>query len=88
MYVSFRCNECERLFDSLMLLEHHKEEYEHWSSSEEDEDIEEEEEEDEFAEVRLDNALQMLQRNRQLKQMESNFEQETVFGPEDKTLLL
>lgn len=32
----FRCSGCDTLFPSLMLLEHHKEEYEHWSESEED----------------------------------------------------
>lgn len=30
-----RCGGCDTLFPSLMLLEHHKEEYEHWSDSEE-----------------------------------------------------
>lgn len=30
-----RCGGCDTLFTSLMLLEHHKEEYEHWSDSEE-----------------------------------------------------
>ncbi|CAO1422907.1 unnamed protein product [Diamesa tonsa] len=32
----FGCSGCDTLFPSLMLLEHHKEEYEHWSESEED----------------------------------------------------
>lgn len=31
-----RCNGCDSLFSSLMLLEHHKEEFEHWSDFEED----------------------------------------------------
>ncbi|XP_070505609.1 5'-AMP-activated serine/threonine-protein kinase catalytic subunit alpha-like [Chironomus tepperi] len=31
----FGCGGCDTLFPSLMLLEHHKEEYEHWSDSEE-----------------------------------------------------
>lgn len=31
----FSCGGCDTLFPSLMLLEHHKEEYEHWSDSEE-----------------------------------------------------
>lgn len=31
----YRCGGCDTLFPSLMLLEHHKEEYEHWSDSDE-----------------------------------------------------
>lgn len=30
----FRCSGCDSLFPSLMLLEHHKEEFEHWSDTE------------------------------------------------------
>ncbi|KFB41905.1 AGAP000914-PA-like protein [Anopheles sinensis] len=30
------CSGCDSLFPSLMLLEHHKEEFEHWSDYEED----------------------------------------------------
>lgn len=29
------CSACDTLFPSLMLLEHHKEEYEHWDETEE-----------------------------------------------------
>ena len=36
-----RCNTCERLFNCVMDLEHHKEEYSHWSDNE-DSDSEEE----------------------------------------------
>lgn len=32
----FGCGGCDSLFPSLMLLEHHKEEFEHWSDVEED----------------------------------------------------
>uniref|UniRef100_A0A182MZP7 C2H2-type domain-containing protein n=1 Tax=Anopheles dirus TaxID=7168 RepID=A0A182MZP7_9DIPT len=31
-----RCSGCDSLFSSLMLLEHHKEEFEHWSDYEDD----------------------------------------------------
>lgn len=31
----FRCSACDTIFPSVMLMEHHKEEYEHWSDSEE-----------------------------------------------------
>lgn len=30
----YSCNSCDSLFTSLMLLEHHKEEFEHWSDDE------------------------------------------------------
>uniref|UniRef100_A0A182VT20 C2H2-type domain-containing protein n=1 Tax=Anopheles minimus TaxID=112268 RepID=A0A182VT20_9DIPT len=30
------CSGCDSLFSSLMLLEHHKEEFEHWSDYEDD----------------------------------------------------
>lgn len=29
-----RCSACDSLFQSLMALEHHKEEFEHWSGDE------------------------------------------------------
>uniref|UniRef100_A0A182QBE9 C2H2-type domain-containing protein n=1 Tax=Anopheles farauti TaxID=69004 RepID=A0A182QBE9_9DIPT len=32
----FGCSGCDSLFSSLMLLEHHKEEFEHWSDYEDD----------------------------------------------------
>lgn len=32
-----RCSGCDTLFPSLMLLEHHKEEFEHWSDDDDDE---------------------------------------------------
>ncbi|XP_052563418.1 uncharacterized protein LOC120428512 [Culex pipiens pallens] len=32
----FGCSGCDSLFPSLMLLEHHKEEFEHWSDFEDD----------------------------------------------------
>lgn len=32
----YRCSGCDTLFPSLMLLEHHKEEFEHWSDDEDD----------------------------------------------------
>uniref|UniRef100_A0A182ISX7 Uncharacterized protein n=1 Tax=Anopheles atroparvus TaxID=41427 RepID=A0A182ISX7_ANOAO len=32
----FGCSGCDSLFPSLMLLEHHKEEFEHWSDYEDD----------------------------------------------------
>lgn len=31
-----RCSGCDTLFPSLMLLEHHKEEFEHWSDDDDD----------------------------------------------------
>ena len=39
---NFSCSICEILFDSSMLLEHHKDAYDHWS----DADISESDEED------------------------------------------
>ena len=33
-----RCSECDTLFNSLMDLEHHKEELQHWSEEEEEEE--------------------------------------------------
>lgn len=35
---SNRCSGCDTLFPSLMLLEHHKEEFEHWSDDGDDDD--------------------------------------------------
>lgn len=32
----YRCSGCDSLFPSLMLLEHHKEEFEHWSDVDDD----------------------------------------------------
>lgn len=32
----FSCSGCDSLFSSLMLLEHHKEEFEHWSDVEDE----------------------------------------------------
>ena len=37
----FRCSACERLFNTVMELEHHKEEHGHWSDEEEESDEEE-----------------------------------------------
>ncbi len=36
--LALRCSICERLFNSEMLLEHHKEEYEHWSDASSEQD--------------------------------------------------
>lgn len=33
---AFSCSGCDTLFPSLMLLEHHKEEFEHWSDDDDD----------------------------------------------------
>lgn len=33
-FFNLRCTGCDSLFPSLMLLEHHKEEFEHWSEDE------------------------------------------------------
>ena len=33
-----RCSECDTLFNSLMDLEHHKEELQHWSEDDDEED--------------------------------------------------
>ena len=41
-YLNFSCTICEILFDSSMLLEHHKDAYDHWS----DADVSESEDED------------------------------------------
>ena len=41
--LKFSCSICEILFDSSMLLEHHKDAYDHWS----DADISESDDEDE-----------------------------------------
>ena len=42
LFVNCSCSICEILFDSSMLLEHHKDAYDHWS----DADISESEDED------------------------------------------
>ena len=36
MICRFRCSVCERLFNTVMELEHHKEEHGHWSDEEEE----------------------------------------------------
>lgn len=73
-----RCSICECLFDSLMLLEHHKEESEHWS----DEGFSDSESEsddwqlDELRHYQLERMIEM---------------EETAFGPDaqiDKKMLL
>ena len=69
----FRCSACERLFNTVMELEHHKEEHGHWSDEEEESEEEEEEMED-------------LNGNQQVNLV---YEEETIFGPEvEKRILL
>ena len=68
-----RCSACERLFNTEMELEHHKEEHGHWSDEEEESEEEEEEMED-------------LNGNQQVNLV---YEEETIFGPEvEKRILL
>ena len=83
-----------------MILEHHKEEYQHWSDSDIDDDDDDDDHGDEISsgfvssQIQSPNnedddvEMQVINRNRQLKEMASQFEQETRFGPEDKDLLL
>ena len=69
----FRCSACEKLFNTVMELEHHKEEHGHWSDEEEESEEEEEEMED-------------LNGNQQVNLV---YEEETIFGPEvEKRILL
>ena len=99
----FSCDTCERLFDSLMLLEHHKEEYEHWSSDDEEDDFEVEYDESgqPIRVTHLQSDLANRNRNsfrghfrgQGKKGRLRDFEAETKFGPEahelkDKSQLL
>ena len=67
------CIFCEKIFNTLMQLEHHKEIHGHWSDDEYDTDNSENSED----EITYDSLPDKI------------YEEETVFGPdEDKTILL
>ena len=67
-----RCSTCESLFNTVMELEHHKEEHGHWSSEEEDSEDSEEELED----LNGNPAVTLV------------YEEETVFGAEVEERIL
>ena len=71
----------QELFNTVMQLEHHKEELGHWSDCELDSEEDEEEVEEELQEM-----IAQLQHNLVIEQQQT---QETTFGPPtDKSLLL
>ena len=72
--VLFRCSACERLFNTEMELEHHKEEHGHWSDD--DDDDEEEESEEEMDDFNGNPQVNLV------------YEEETIFGPEVEERIL
>ena len=43
IFLNYRCNVCDTLFNTSMSLEYHKEEFGHWTSDEDDDYDEDEE---------------------------------------------